>query len=577
MSKNKDFPWEKYYKDRENKISFPNYNLYQVMVNCAKDHPHYYAYDYLGTKVTYQQFLTYIDNAAIAFRSLGVRRGDVVSLLLPNVPEALVSLYTLNKIGAIVEMIHPLSSEVEIKNYLNNTGSVLLIMVDFCYEKVSNIIHDTMVYKTIVCSVSNSMPMLTTIGYEVTKGYKMFMKTPFRRGDFISWPRFMGESKRYKMNYTPEVKGEDPAVILHSGGTTGSPKSIVLSNNNFNALMAQVHSTLTELTLGDVVLGILPIFHGFGLGVTMHCAFSLGLEVVLVPQFDAKSFDKLINKYKPNIIVGVPTLYEALTNISDSKLDLSSLKYAISGGDSLTYNLTRRINDYIANHNGTIRVCQGYGMTEALGAVSCGYRDEFNKETSIGIPFPGDDIKICKPNTQTEVPYGEIGEICISGPTVMMGYLDNEKETNEILQLHKDGKIWLHSGDMGMMDSDGVLFYKQRMKRMIISSGFNVYPNQIENVILSHDAVLNCTVVGIPHPYKQQVAKAVIVLKSGINPTHAIKSSIKELCEKNLAKFSQPYEYEFRKSLPKTLIGKVDFRKLQEEDEQIEEEYEEEE
>ena len=572
MSK-KDFPWKKYYKDPENKITFPDYNLYKVMVDCANNHPHYYAYDYLGTKVTYQQFLSYIDNAAIAFRSLGVRRGDVVSILLPNVPEALVSLYALNKIGAIVEMIHPLSSEVEIRNYLNNTGSVLLIMVDFCYDKVKNIIHDTMVYKTIVVSVSNSMPMLTTIGYEVTKGYKMFMKTPFRRGDFISWPRFMSESKRYKMNYTPEVKGEDPAVILHSGGTTGSPKSIVLSNNNFNALMAQVHSTLTELTLGDVVLGILPIFHGFGLGVTMHCAFSLGLEVVLVPQFDAKSFDKLIMKYKPNIIVGVPTLYEALTNISDSKLDLSSLKYAISGGDSLTYNLTKRINDYIASHNGTIRVCQGYGMTEALGAVSCGYRDDFNKETSIGIPFPGDDIKICKPNTQTEVPYGEIGEICISGPTVMMGYLDNEKETNEILQLHKDGRIWLHSGDMGMMDSDGVLFYKQRMKRMIISSGFNVYPNQIENVILSHEAVLNCTVVGIPHPYKQQVAKAVIVLKSGLSPTHAIKTSIKELCEKNLARFSQPYEYEFRKSLPKTLIGKVDFRKLQEEDEGKEEDY----
>jgi len=565
-------PWEKYYKKAEKEITFPDSNLYEVIKECAEKYKYYYAYDYLGTKVTYQEFLNYIDKAAIAFRSLGIRRGDVVTLCLPNVPEALVSLYALNKIGAICEMIHPLSSEMEIKNYLNNTGSVLLIMVDFCYEKVKNIIHDTMVYKTIVVSVSNSMPMLTTIGYEVTKGYKMFMKTPFRRGDYISWPKFVSESKRYKMNYTPEVKGEDPAVILHSGGTTGSPKSIVLSNNNFNALMAQVQATMTNREIGDVVLGILPIFHGFGLGVTMHCALSMGMEIVLVPQFDAKSFDKLLIKYKPNLIIGVPTLFEALININDKKLDLSCLKYVISGGDSLNLNLTRKLNDYIKEHMGKIKVCQGYGMTEALGAVSYGYREEFNKETSIGIPLPGDDIRIFKHNTQTEVPYGEDGEICISGPTVMMGYLDNEKETNDILQLHKDGKIWLHSGDIGFMDSDGVIYYKQRLKRMIVSSGFNIYPNQIEKIICSHDAVLNCTVIGIPHPYKQQVAKAIIVLRNGYSPSHTIKNEIKELCQKNLAKFSLPYEYEFRKSIPKTLIGKVDFRKLQEEEEEKHEE-----
>ncbi len=572
MKKNNK-PWEKYYHKEEKSIKFPEYNLYQVICDCAEKYKYYYASDYLGTKVTYQEFLTYVDKAAIAFRSLGIRRGDVVSICLPNVPEALVSLYALNKIGAICEMIHPLSSEMEIRDYLNNTGSVLLIMIDFCYDKVKNIIHDTMVYKTIVVSVTNSMPMLTTVGYEVMKkGYKMFIKTPFRRGDYISWPRFMKEAARYKMNYTPEVKGEDPAVILHSGGTTGNPKSIVLSNNNFNALMAQVQCTMTNREVGDVVLGILPIFHGFGLGVTMHCAFSMGFEVVLVPQFDARTFDKLISKYRPNLIVGVPTLFEALTNINDKKLDLSCLKYVISGGDSLNLNLTRKINDYIKEHNGTVKVCQGYGMTEALGAVSYGYREEFNKETSIGIPLPGDEIRIFKHNSQIEVPYGEDGEICISGPTVMMGYLDNEKETNDILQLHKDGKVWLHSGDIGSMDSDGVIFYKQRLKRMIISSGFNIYPNQIEKIICSHEAVLNCTVVGIPHPYKQQVAKAIIVLKNGYSPTHTIKNEIKELCQKNLAKFSLPYEYEFRKSLPRTNIGKIDFRKLQEEEENYEEE-----
>ena len=557
--------WNNYYTKDEINLKIPDKSIYELIRESCEKFPNLYAYEYFGTKVKYKDFLKQIDYASIAFRNQGIRRGDVVSILMPNTPEALISFYALNKIGAIAEMIHPLSSEIEIKNYLNSTGSVMLLMIDLCYEKVKDILSETSVYKTIVVSVGNSMPFWKKIGYQIIKGYKV--KKPYGKSEYLYWKDFLGKALQYKMDYEVKVDSKDPAVILHSGGTTGNPKSIVLSNTNFNALSAQIKIMTPSIVPGDKLLGILPIFHGFGLGVSIHCVLSLGAQIVLIPQFNAKKFDKLIIKHRPQFLVGVPTLFEALINIDNPNLDLSFVKYVVSGGDSLTKGLSRRINTFLSEHNSNVRVIQGYGMTESLAATCVAFKPETNKECSIGIPLPLNYLKIVKPNTQEEVMPLEEGEICVSGPTVMLGYLDDDKETNEVLQLHKDGRIWLHTKDLGYMDQDGVFFYRQRLKRMLISSGFNIYPSQIENVILEHEAVLNCTVIGIPHPYKVQVAKAFIVLKKGITPTLLVKNSIKEHCKKHLAKYSLPYEYEFRKSLPKTLIGKVDFKKLQEEEE----------
>jgi len=556
--------WYKYYTKEERELNIPDSSMYDIISETANKYPHLYVYNYYGTRVNFKDFLKLIDKASMAFRNQGIRRGDVVSILMSNTPEAIISMYALNKIGAIVEMIHPLSSEVEIKNYLNATGSVMLVMIDFCYEKVMNIIDETSVYKTIVVSAKDSMGFLMKLGYEVTKGYKI--KKPHRKSEYLYWKEFLYKANKYNMNYDVNVNTNDPAVILHSGGTTGNPKSIVLSNSNFNALTNQIKPMVTKLLPGDKILGILPIFHGFGLGISIHTAMTLGAEVILIPQFDARKFDKLLKKHQPNFLVGVPTLFEALTNINNKRLDLSFLKYVVSGGDSLSLGLTRRINTFLSEHNSDVKIIQGYGMTESLAATCVAFKEETNKECSIGIPLPGNYFKIVKPNTQDEVRVGEEGEICVSGPTIMMGYLDNDKETNEVLQEHKDGRLWLHTGDIGYMDKDGVFFYKQRLKRMLISSGFNVYPSQIENVIMEHEAVLSCSVVGISHPYKVQVAKAFVVLKKGYNPTIMVKNSIKDHCKKYLAKYSLPYEYEFRKSLPKTLIGKVDFKKLQDEE-----------
>ena len=554
-------PWLKYYKKEDRKIKVDDISIYEMLVKCSEGRDKLTAINYYGKLISYKTFLHLIDQAALAFQSQGIRKGDVVTICMPNTPEALVSFYAINKIGAIANMIHPLSGEQEIKDYLTSTHSVMLIMIDICYEKVKNIIKETDVYKTIVTSASDSMNFLLAFGYQIIQGYKV--KKPKRSEDYLYWKDFIRKGLTYHGKTEPNTTKDTPAVILHSGGTTGSPKGIVLTNGNFNALTEQAKIVFSHLGTGEKVLAIMPIFHGFGLGVSINAPLDLGCEVALIPQFNAKKFDKLIEKYRPNIMFGVPTLYEALINTKNDHLDLSMVKYMISGGDSLSPSLERRINVYLANHGAKITITQGYGMTESLAAVALAYGDA-NKPGSIGIPFPSNLIKIVKPGTQEELPYGEDGEICVHGPTVMLGYLDNEKETNEMLQIHKDGLIWLHTGDIGMMDEDGVIYYKQRLKRMIISSGYNVYPAYVEQIIEEHEAVLKCTVIGIPHPYKMEVPKAYIVLKNGYNPL-TVKKSIKDHCKKNLASYAIPAEFEYRKSLPKTLIGKVDFKKLQEE------------
>ncbi len=563
LFKNKiNTPWEKFYTKKELNLKVPNGSIYEFIEESSKTALNCVALHYFGKNITYKNFLKSIDQCAKSFRSQGVREGDVVTICMPNTPETLIAFYALNKIGAIANMIHPLSAEEEIKEYLNSTKSVMLVMIDLCFDKIKKIIDQTNVYKTVVVSAKDSMPMLLGIGYLLSKGINF--NKPSMKGEFIRWSEFMLLGYKYHGKY--QIKGEKnaPAIILHSGGTTGSPKGIILSNGNFNALALQIQTIFKNLGPGDNILAIMPNFHGFGLGVCMHAPLSLNAKLILIPSFDAKRFDKLISRYKPSVLVGVPTLWEAmLGNNHFDHIDLSNLKWVVSGGDHLSTAACSKIDLFLKEHNASIRVTQGYGMTESVAATALAWGDA-NVAGSIGIPFPGDYYKIVTPHTQEEVPYETEGEICVSGPTVMLGYLDNEKETNEVLQKHKDGRIWLHTGDLGYMTKDGIIFYTQRLKRMIISSGYNVYPSRIEQIIENHEGVLKCTVIGIPHPYKVQVPKAYIVLKDGYSSSK-VKKEVKELCEKNLAKFSVPKDFEFRKSLPKTLIGKVNYRQLEKE------------
>ena len=556
-------PWKKFYQKKHMNIIVPNKNIYEYFSEHAQKYLDNIAIEYYGTKITYKKFLEDIDVCSKAFKSQGVRKGDVVSIISANVPEALISFYALNKIGAVCNMLHPLLSENEIKDILNKYSTAIVVAMDITYSKIKNIIKDTSVYKTIIISAKDSMGFLMKVGYEVTQGHKV--EKPKKSKNYIFWKDFIKLGEDYSDDNKTSTGKDFPAAILQSGGSTGTPKGIVLSNGNFNSATIQAKIALPDLDSNDIILGIMPIFHGFGLEVSINDAFCVGAKVVLIPTFKASEFDKLLTKYKPSVLVGVPTLFEAMTNNTRMEnVNLSNLKYVIAGGDSFNKTKVNKINDFLHSHGAKTNFTQGFGMTEAVAAVSFDLKYA-SRPGSVGIPWPGTYVKIVKPETDEEVPYGTDGEICISGPTVMLGYYNDEKETNNALHIHKDGNIWLHSGDIGVMDKDGFITYKQRLKRMIISSGYNVYPSQIEEVLEKHPAVLDSSVIGVPHPYKVEVAKAYIVLKKGYHDSEALRSELLELCKRNLAKYSIPKEWEFRKSLPKTIVGKVDFRKLQEE------------
>ena len=556
-----DQPWSKYYTEEDLNYKIPNISIYRQVKNTSIKYPNNTAVQYLGKKINYKSFINKVDIAAKGFYKLGVKKGDIVTILLPNVPESLISLYALNKIGAIANMTHPLSAEEEIKETLISTHSNFLIIYDARYDKIEPFINEIEMNKVIFVSPGDSLGFFKRTFYNISQ-LKKFKHHP-KSNIFMSWRQFYQISKKAPLFDEHEFGKNMPCVILHSGGTSGKSKNVVIQNRAFIFAAKGEEVDLIRLNQGDSALAIMPNFHGFGLSVLMHTPLALGCSTILVPKFDSKKFDTLFKKTRPTCVLGVPTLFEALINSKNEKnLDLSFLKYVISGGDLLPKSLEDRINNYLREHNSNARITQGYGLSEALACVTMAH-DHVNKSGSVGIPLAGNHIKIINPSTRKKVPYGEVGEIVINSKALMMGYLNEESETNEALQIHDDGHIWLHTGDLGYMDEDGFLFYKGRIKRMIITSGYNVYPSHIEEVIESHPSVLQCSVVGVPHPYKQEVPKAFVVLKDGFQGLF-IKTELKEHCKKYLAKYMVPSEIVIRKKLPKTKLGKVDFNRLKE-------------
>jgi len=483
---------------------------------------------------------------------------------MPNCPQAIYMFYAVNRVGAIANMIHPLSAEKEIEFYLNESESVTAITLDQFYHKFERIRANTKVVNIIIASIKDALSRPIKAGYMLTEGRKI-QKIP-KDAPVIRWKEFLNLGKACFYQYAVARKSEDPAVILYSGGTTGTTKGIVLTNKNFNALGQQVVAANPIFRPGDKMLAAMPLFHGFGLGVCVHTMLSQGGRCILIPRFTAETYAKQITKYKCNFIAGVPTLYEALLRLdSMEKADLSCLKGVFSGGDSLSVELKKKFDKFLYDHHATIQVREGYGTTETVTAC-CLTPAHMFKEGSIGLPFPDTYIKIVKPGTDEELPYGEEGEILLSGPTMMKEYMNHPEETAQTLRHHADGLTWVYTGDLGIMDSEGFIFFRGRAKRMIISSGYNVYPGQLENILDAHPAVQMSCVIGVPDPYKMQKVKAFVKLAAGFEPTEETKKMIMDYCREHIAKYAMPYDIDFKEDMPKTLVGKVAYRVLEEEE-----------
>ena len=557
-------PWEGSMGEIPMHLDYFEGSMYEAVEKVAKVFPRYVAIDFMGRSTTYAELISNINKCAKSLKTLGVREGDIVTIAMPNCPQAIYMFYAVNVIGAIANMVHPLSAENEIEFFLNEAGSTVAITLDQFYHKFEHIRYNTKLVNIIIASIKDELAPHIRTGYMLTEGRKI-AKIPYD-APVITWKDFMKLSKFCSYNYKVKRVGDDPAVILYSGGTTGITKGIVLTNKNFNAAGKQIIATNPMFRPGDKMLAAMPIFHGFGLNVCIHSMLSQGGRSILVPRFTAKSFAKLIVKYKCNYIAGVPTLYEAILGVNKLKdANLSCLKGIFSGGDSLSTNLKKRFDTFLEDHQCVVHIREGYGATESVSAC-CLTPPHMYKSGSIGIPFPDTYFKIVKPSTDEELPYGEEGEILIAGPTVMKAYLNSPAETAKTLRKHDDGLTWLYTGDLGTMDDDGFIYFKGRAKRMIVSSGYNVYPAQIEGILDSHEFIQRSCVIGVPDPYKMQRVKAFIVLKDGIEPNEDTKNAIMKYCRKNIAKYAMPKDIEFRTELPMTNIGKIAYRKLEEEE-----------
>ena len=556
-------PWKDYMGDLPMNLDYFQGSMFEAVEAIARAYPKYIAFDFMGKSTTYAELIREIEICAKALKTLGIRTGDKVTIAMPNCPQAIYMFYAVNLVGGIASMIHPLSAEKEIEFYLKDSGSVAAVTLDQFYGKFAAVRENTGISNLIIASIKDALSPVVKAGYTMTEGKKI-PKLP-KDAPVIRWNELKALSK-CGHNYRVDRKAEDPAVILYSGGTTGTSKGIVLTNLNFNALGQQVIAANPMFRPGDKMLSAMPVFHGFGLGVCIHTMLSQGGRCILVPRFTPKSYARDLVKNRCNFIAGVPTLYEALLRLPDMDgADLSCLKGVFSGGDSLSIELKKKLDKFLYDHKASIQVREGYGTTETVTAC-CLTPAHMYKEGSIGLPFPDTFIKIVKPGTEEELPYGEEGEILLSGPTVMKEYMGHPEETAQTLRTHADGLTWVYTGDLGSMDNQGFVYFRGRAKRMIVTSGYNVYPAQLENILDAHELVQMSCVIGVPDSYKMQKVKAFVKLNPGVLPNEETKQILLDYCRKHIAKFAMPYDIAFKEDLPKTLVGKVAYRVLEEEE-----------
>ena len=557
-----DKPWLKYYTEEAVNASLPECSVYDYLVECNKNHLDDFAINYFDRKITFRELFDNIERATKGFSSIGLNKGDIIVMATVTTPETIYSFYALNRLGVVANMVDPRTSTEGIKDYIEEVNATCVLTIDVALPKIEKAIIGTNVNQIVVVSPADSLAQPKKLLF------KIFNRSPKLSEKCLVWPKILKNSTNQTFTIAPYEK-DVCCAIEHTGGTTGMPKGVMLTNDNFNAATSQIKYSPLRMERKDRFLNIMPPFIAYGMVLGIHTALTHGWESILIPKFDPKDFSDLILKYRPSGIMGVPTYFEGL--MDDPKLkgaDLSCIKVVLVGGDKTQVEFEKRVNTFFAEHNANIHLSKGYSMTEASSTATFAF-EEINKLGSNGIPFTETIVSAFEPDTDKELKVNESGEICIFTPTMMLGYYGKPNETNKVLKKHSDGRIWIHSGDLGHIDEDGCVYIDGRLKRMIIRfDGFKVFPPFIENVVTTHKAVESCCAVGTPDKSHSQGQLPIvhIVLKPEYKGRDTeVEFELVELCKNELPEYAQPSAYKFRETLPVTPIGKVDFKALEQE------------
>ena len=558
-------PWLKYYSQKYIDQTVPECSAFDYVRQQNKNRLGEPALEYYGRKFTYADLIVNVKKTTAAFRAAGVKKGDVITVVSVMTPEVIYAFYAADRIGATLNLVDPRYSPEGIRDYIEEVDSHLLVCLNVVYERCRQAAKHTHVERVIVLSPADSLPLPLSIGYKVTNPDRNQYKS-----NVLMWKQFLANGKNASTAAEP-YDPEHACVVVHTGGTTGSPKGVMLTDRNFNAIAQQFSAYDDLFRQGQSLMNIMPPFIAYGYACGVHLPLVLGLKVIIIPNLDPAKLGGLIWKYKPEHMFGVPAHYQQMA--ADPKLkdkDLSFIRNYAAGGDSISIGAEKTVNDFLAEHNVEYPLAKGYGMTEVSSAATVA-AGKNNKPGSVGIPMVNTLISVFEPGTDKELPIGQRGELCISGPTMMKGYYNKPVETAAILRTHADGRVWAHTGDVGYLDEDGFVYLDSRIKRLIIRhDGFKVFPSMIENVVSQHPAIHQCSVVGCTD--KDHVQGRLPFVYAVLNPEAAVSGKkkqiireLRQMCKEELPEYVQPVGYKFIETMPLTPVGKFDYRKLEEE------------
>ena len=557
-------PWLKYYDPKFIDQTPPECTAFEYVCRQNKSRLGETALEYYGRGFTYADLIVNVKKTAAAFRAAGLKKGDIATVVSVMTPEVIYAFYAADMLGATLNLVDPRYSAEGIHEYIEEVDSRLLICLNVVYERCRQAAKRTHVERVIVISPADSLPLPLSIGYKLANPDKNKYKS-----NVLHWKQFIEAGK----NQSISDIGYDPdhaCVVVHTGGTTGSPKGVMLTDQNFNALVQQFSAYENLFKRGQTLMNVMPPFIAYGYACGVHLPLVLGLKVVIIPNLDPNKLGSLIWKHKPEHMFGVPAHYQQMA--ADPKLqnkDLSFIRNYAAGGDAISRGAEQTVNDFLASHNVEYPMAKGYGMTEVSSAATCA-AGRNNKLGSVGVPLVNTLISVFEPGTDKELPIGQRGELCISGPTMMKGYYNKPAETAALLRTHPDGRVWVHTGDIGYLDEDGFVYLDSRIKRLIIRhDGFKVFPSMIENVVSQHPAVHQCSVVGCTDKDHVQgrLPFVYLVLNPEVLPSKRkqILKELRQMCAEELPEYAQPVGYKVIPEMPLTPAVKFDYRKLEEE------------